>query len=83
MNFFLLEFNNINLYEINFFVVYNSFFNVKWIHHAEKTLRHSDYTEIITQIYESNNFLSNFEKMFPKNSSKKNNFVEHLEYDKL
>jgi hypothetical protein len=36
----------------------------KWIRHCENPLRHSNYTEIITQIYASNNFLLDFEQMF-------------------
>jgi hypothetical protein len=35
----------------------------KWIQHAEKPLGHLDYTQIITQIYGSNNFLSDFKQM--------------------
>jgi hypothetical protein len=39
----------------------------KWIQYVEKLLRHSDYIEIITQIYGSNNLLSDFKQMYPKN----------------
>jgi len=38
----------------------------KWIQQAEKLPRHSDYTEIITQIYESNNFSPDFGQIFPE-----------------
>jgi hypothetical protein len=53
----------------------------KWIQHALKPPGHSNYTKIITQICGSNNFSSDFGKFPQKISSKKNHFVEHLDYD--
>jgi hypothetical protein len=38
----------------------------KWIQPIEKHMGHLDYTELITQIYRSNNFLPNIRQMSQK-----------------
>jgi len=46
----------------------------RWIQHAEKPLRHSDYTDIITEIYGSNNFSPDFGQMSLENIVGKKSF---------
>ena len=43
----------------------------KWIQPVEKQIGHLDYTELITQIYRSNNFLPNFRQMSQKKQKRK------------
>jgi hypothetical protein len=52
----------------------------KWTQHAEKSLGHFDYIEIITQICRSNNFSLDFEKRSLNNMTNFFYFIEHLDY---
>jgi len=59
-DFFSFKTRHINLHESLFFVVQNPFLNAKIDSTCWKLLAHSDYTEIITQNYEFNNFSTDF-----------------------